>query len=79
LKASACIFDVEEQYAALSAAGDPPERLAAVVDFEIFWPVLEAALARSDRSRGGRLPYDAALMFRTGTAGNSVFGAVRCC
>jgi transposase, IS5 family len=48
----------------LSAAGDPRERLSAVVDFEIFRPVLDAALARSDRSRGGRPPYDAVLMFR---------------
>ena len=36
--------DVEERYAALSTAGDPMERLSAVVDFEIFRPVLEAAL-----------------------------------
>ena len=57
-------FDVDERYAALSAAGDPLERLSAVVDFEIFRPVLEAALRRSDRSRGGRPPYDAVLMFR---------------
>jgi hypothetical protein len=57
-------FDVDERYAALSAAGDPLARLAAVVDFEIFRPVLDAALARSDRSRGGRPPYDAVLMFR---------------
>nr|WP_277819273.1 IS5 family transposase [Pseudoroseomonas vastitatis] len=32
--------------------------------FEIFRPVLNAALARSDRSRGGRPPYDVVLMFR---------------
>jgi IS5 family transposase len=57
-------FDVDERYAALSAAGDPLERLSAVVDFEIFRPVLDAALARSDRSRGGRPPYDAVLVFR---------------
>ncbi|MXP66089.1 IS5 family transposase [Roseomonas sp. M0104] len=57
-------LDVEERYAVLSAAGDPLERLTAVVEFEIFHPVLEAALARSDRSRGGRPPYDAVLMFR---------------
>lgn len=44
--------------------GDPLKRLAAVVDFEIFRPVLDAALARSDRSRGGRPPYDAVTMFR---------------
>jgi IS5 family transposase len=57
-------FDVDERYAALSAVGDPLERLAAVVDFEIFRPVLDATLARSNRSRGGHPPYDAVLMFR---------------
>jgi IS5 family transposase len=57
-------FDVDERYATFSAAGDPLERLAAAVDFEVFRPVLEAALARSDRGRGGRPPYDAVLMFR---------------
>jgi hypothetical protein len=45
-------------------AGDPLERLAWVVDFEIFRSVLDAALARSDRSRGGRPHYDAVMMFR---------------
>jgi IS5 family transposase len=57
-------FDVEERYAALSATGDPLERLSAAVDFEIFRLVLNTALARSDRSRGGRPPYDAVMMFR---------------
>ena len=57
-------FDTDERLRALSAAGDPLERLSAVVDFELFRPELEAALARSDRSRGGRPPYDAVLMFR---------------
>jgi IS5 family transposase len=56
-------FDVDDRYAALSAAGDPLERLSTVVDFEIFRPLLDAALTRSDRSRGGRPPYDAVLMF----------------
>ena len=40
------------------------ERLAKVVDFELFRAELEAALQRSDRSKGGRPPYDAVLMFR---------------
>jgi IS5 family transposase len=57
-------FDVDERLAALSAAGDPLERLSAVVDFELFRPVLDAALVRSDRSRGGRPPYDPVLMFK---------------
>jgi hypothetical protein len=35
-----------------------------VVDFEAFRAELEAALPRADRSRGGRPPWDAVLMFR---------------
>ena len=58
------LFDVDERLAALSAAGDPLERLVGVVDFELFRPVLDEALVRSDRSRGGRPPYDAVLMFK---------------
>lgn len=57
-------FDSDERLAWLSAAGDPLERLAAVVDFELFRSELERALRRSDRTKGGRPPYDAVLMFR---------------
>jgi transposase, IS5 family len=57
-------FDRDWRYAALSAAGDPLERLALVIDFERFRPELELALARSDRAKGGRPPYDAVLMFK---------------
>ena len=57
-------FDTDERLRWLSEAGDPLERLAAVVDFELFRPELAAALGRSDRARGGRPPYDAVLMFR---------------
>ena len=57
-------FDMDERLAWLTAAGDPLERLSRVVDFELFRPELEAALARSDRAKGGRPPYDAVLMFK---------------
>jgi transposase, IS5 family len=57
-------FDAEERLRWLSASGDPLGRLRAVVDFEAFRAELEAALPRADRSRGGRPPWDAALMFR---------------
>src|ERR1043165_2012379 len=57
-------FDSDERLAWLSAAGDPLERLAAVVDFELFRGELERSLRRSDRSKGGRPPYDAVLMFK---------------
>jgi hypothetical protein len=64
MAAQAGFFDAEHRRRALSAAGDPLERLKAVVDFELFGAELEAALRRADRSRGGRPAYDAVLMFR---------------
>jgi IS5 family transposase len=57
-------FDLEERYAELSKAGDPLERLLAVVNFEAFRYRLDKALNRSDRSKGGRPPHDAVLMFK---------------
>jgi transposase, IS5 family len=42
-------FDSDERLKALSAAGDPLERLVQIIDFEVFRGDLEAALARSDR------------------------------
>src|SRR5215472_13461863 len=57
-------FDGDDRLKALSASGDPLERLALVVDFEVFREALEAALSRSDRTKGGRPPYDAVLMFK---------------
>ena len=44
-------FDLDERHAVLSAAGDPLERRAAVVDFELVRPELDAALDRSDRAK----------------------------
>ena len=57
-------FDVEERLKELSAKGDALERLNAIVDFEMFRPDLERAVPRSERSKGGRPPYDHVLMFR---------------
>lgn len=57
-------FDLDERYGALSKAGDPLERLSAVVDFEIFRKPLAKALKRSDGAKGGRPPYDPVLMFK---------------
>jgi transposase, IS5 family len=65
-------FDSDERLKALSAAGDPLERLVKVIDFEAFGGDLERALSRSDRSKslplartgGGRPPYDPVLMFK---------------
>lgn len=57
-------FDQDERLRALSAAGDPLERLATVVDLELFRPELDAAPGESDRGRGGRPPHDPVLMFK---------------
>ncbi|HTR15302.1 MAG TPA: IS5 family transposase [Roseiarcus sp.] len=57
-------FDIDERLADLSAKGDDLERLAGVVDFELFRAALEAAVSRGDRSKGGRPPFDAVLMFK---------------
>lgn len=61
---SAGFFDVEERLAGLSRKGDDLERLAAVVDFELFRPELERAVPRADRAKGGRPPFDHVLMFK---------------
>lgn len=58
-------FDLDARYAALSAAGDPLEKLSALINFEIFRPALDTALQRSDGSNGGRPPMDAVMMFKT--------------
>lgn len=57
-------WDFEERLAALSAHGDPLEALAATVDFEMFRPVLERALARRDPAKGGRPGFDVVLKFK---------------
>jgi len=57
-------FDLSDRYATLSAAGDPLERLASVVDFEVFRGPLIVALRRSARSKGGRPPFDPVMMFK---------------
>lgn len=57
-------FDLSDRYAALSAAGDPLERLAGVVDFEVFRGPLLVALRRSNRGKGGRPPFDPVTMFK---------------
>lgn len=57
-------FDWDERLEQLSAAGDPLERLARVVDFELFREELDKALQRSDRSKGGQPPKDSVMMFK---------------
>lgn len=57
-------WDVDERYIRLSEAGDPLEKLNAIVPWEVFRKPLSKALKRSDGAKGGRPPYDAVLMFK---------------
>ncbi|GLQ63907.1 hypothetical protein GCM10007867_27530 [Gluconobacter cerinus] len=54
----------DERLARLSGLGDQLEAFSPTVDFEAFRPDLEKALAYSDRSKGGRPPFDPVLMIK---------------
>ena len=57
-------FDVDGRLQELSAKGDALERLADLVDFEMFRPAMEQAVPRADRSKGGRPAFDHVLMLK---------------
>ena len=48
----------------LSAMGDPLERVAGAVDFEIFRPVMNTVFEKETAAPGGRPPWDYVLMFK---------------
>jgi len=56
--------DLASRYEALSQNGDPLAALAVHVPWEAFRPSLESVLHRSKRTKGGRPPFDAVLMFK---------------
>lgn len=58
------LFDLENRYASLSEAGDPLERLNAVIDWEIFRPLLERIDAKERKTAAGRKPICRVLMFK---------------
>jgi hypothetical protein len=60
-------FDIDERLRELSSKGDDLERLERLVDFELFRADLEKIVARADRSKGGRPPFDHVLMFKVDT------------
>ena len=57
-------FDLENRYTCLSEAGDPLERLNAVIDWEIFRPILDRLDHRERQSAAGRKPTCRLLMFK---------------
>ena len=58
------LFDLENRCASLSEAGDPLERLDAVIDWEIFRPIPERIDAKERKSAAGRKPTWRILMFK---------------
>lgn len=60
--------DLSDRYASLDAKKDPLVEIDAVVPWEEFRPVLDEAWRKHDaerKSRAGRKPMDAVLMFKT--------------
>jgi IS5 family transposase len=64
MRGQAGFWDIDERYVRLTEAGDPLEKLNALVPWEVFRRPLAKALKRSDGAKGGRPPYDAVLMFK---------------
>jgi IS5 family transposase len=57
-------FDIDDRLKRLSDLGDQLEAFRSAVDFELFRPELNAALSYTDRTEGGRPPFDPVLMFK---------------
>ena len=64
MRGQAGFFDLDGRLKELSAKGDALERLATIVDFELFRPDLARAVPRSDGAKGGRPPFDLVFMFK---------------
>ena len=58
-------FDVELRVQWLLTKGNPLSRLDAVLDWELFRPLLDAALDQPAKGPGGRPPHDRLKMFKT--------------
>ena len=57
-------FDQDIRLSKLSQLGDPLEKLANGIDFEIFRQILTDGLTKEAKGKGGRPPYDYVLMFK---------------
>ncbi|MBO0664443.1 IS5 family transposase [Jiella sp. MQZ9-1] len=57
-------WGVQDRLSQLSEQGDPLEKLAATVDFEMFRAELFKAVRPGIRSKGGRPPFDPVLKFK---------------
>ena len=56
--------DLSARYKKLSEYGDPLERLNAVMDWNIFAPLIKVAFRKQRKSMAGRKPYNRLMMFK---------------
>jgi IS5 family transposase len=57
-------FDIDRRLESISRMGDPLERLAAEIPWELFRPLLEKVHEKERKSAAGRKPLDVVLMFK---------------
>lgn len=57
-------FAEENRLERLSKMGDPLEKVSAVIDWEMFRPLLDAQMSRVPKGPGGRPAYDRVMMFK---------------
>lgn len=57
-------FDLDETYSKLDGLGDPLVKIADLVRWEEFTPVLDRALSKPRKSNAGRKEYERVLMFK---------------
>lgn len=57
-------FDEDNRLSRLSEIGDPLEKVAATVDWDIFRPLLNTVFLKEPKAPGGRPPWDYVLMFK---------------
>jgi len=58
------LFDEELRLSKLSKQNDPLLKLDKFIDWEIFRSILEIALKKDSKNKGGRKPYDYILLFK---------------
>jgi len=57
-------FTEHSRLARLSSMGDPLEKVASAIDFELFRPTLSSVFQKEPIAPGGRPPWDYVLMFK---------------
>jgi IS5 family transposase len=57
-------FDIDRRLESISRMGDPLERLAVEIPWELFRPLLEKVREKDRKSAAGRKPFDVVLMFK---------------